>query len=284
MLSIFRRLEAHLEAPRPWSSAGAVVFSVVGQGETPIAAPAPSLKLVLEGEEIYQIDGRVIKVQPGQFLYIEAGDTSTAQIRSAAKGLCLLLPVMESNPAAGEALDPLLGRVTFFSTHTSGLGQLLSSYGTLIATRPERAFALAPRLLARAGTAIEEPLGESRAAVRQLLAVKATTRQELLRRLELARGYLHSTSGRTVPLAELAKACGLSQFHMARYFKMAFGQSPIAYHRHLRLARAAEMLDRGTSITEVAEAAGYSDTTSFSHSFRRRFGQPPGLWKHQAKD
>ena len=71
--------------------------------------------------------------------------------------------------------------------------------------------------------AIAEPLAESRAAIDGLKAAKPSTRRELYRRLERARGFLHDHDDRNVTLAEMASVAGLSQFHLARYFKSAFG-------------------------------------------------------------
>jgi transcriptional regulator GlxA family with amidase domain len=127
--------------------------------------------------------------------------------------------------------------------------------------------------------AVAEPLEESRATMDGLEAAKPSTRRELHRRLERARGFLHDHVDRNVTLSEMASAAGVSQFHLARYFKSAFGRSPIRYHRALRLARAADMLAAGgRSVAQVAEATGYSDQVALSHAFRRQYGAPPHLW------
>ena len=61
----------------------------------------------------------------------------------------------------------------------------------------------------------------------------------------------------------LATVANLSQFHLARYFRLAFGRPPIAYHRALRLARAAEYLTHGEgTIAEAAEIAGAKGTVA----------------------
>ena len=83
-------------------------------------------------------------------------------------------------------------------------------------------------------------------------------------------------TNRTIALAELASVARLSQFHLARYFRRAFGAAPIAYHRALRLERAADFLSRGEgSVARAAELIGYSDAVALSHAFRKHFGAPP---------
>ena len=130
--------------------------------------------------------------------------------------------------------------------------------------------------------AIAEPPATSVAAMGGVKAVKLSTRRELCRRLERARAFLHAHDHCNVTLGEMAAVAGLSQFHLARYFKHVFGQSPISYHRALRLKRAADLLAGGASVAEAAEAAGYSDPVALSHAFRRKYGAPPHLWSRQS--
>ncbi|MDQ8754930.1 AraC family transcriptional regulator [Sphingosinicella sp. LHD-64] len=135
------------------------------------------------------------------------------------------------------------------------------------------------RLIDQPGRTVEELLAESRAPMEGIEAAKASTRHGLFERLERARSHLHCHDGRAVSLVELASVAGLSQFHLARSFKRAFGQAPIAYHRTLRLERAARLLAWGNCpLAEVAERTGYSDEVALSHAFRRHFGRAPALW------
>lgn len=272
----FNIMESQLTAPRELVPGGKLVLSRLAPGSSQIGAPAPSLKLVLEGDERYEIDGRTIAVRPGDFLYLDAGSPCIGTNRTDMTGLCLLLPHEPELPANDDAL---MGRAIVMSTGTSGVGRFLYSCARRIAERPDLGPELADLLVSKVSRAIGEPLGESRAAMEGLNVAKLSTRRELHRRLERARGFLHEHEGRAVSLAEMASVAGLSQFHLARYFKAAFGKSPIAYHRDLRLDRAAALLRAGgKSVADVAEATGYSDQVALSHAFRRRYGQPPHMW------
>jgi len=277
----FTVMDRQLDAPRGPTPKGKLVLSKLKPGSSAIGAPAPSLKLVLDGDERYEIDGRTIAVRPGEFLYLDAGSHCVGTNRTEMTGICLLLP---HDPAAeGEGgsygHDPVVGRALVLSTRASAMGRTLDDYARRIANDPSLGPLLADELVARVHYAIAEPLGESRAAIDGLKAAKPSTRRELYRRLERARGFLHEHEHRTVTLSEMARVAGLSQFHLARYFKSAFGRSPISYHRGLRLARAADLLaEGGRSVAEVAEATGYSDQVALSHAFRRQYGAPPALW------
>lgn len=278
----FNVMNDHLEAPRGALLGGKLVLSRLRPGTSVIGAPSPSLKLVLEGEERYTVDGRTVSVGPGQFLYLDAGTPCLGTNRTETTGLCLLIPPRGGEAGRGIANhDPVLGRSLVLSTRTSAMGRTLEDYGRRIARNPALGASLAGELIARVEYAIAEPLAESRAAMDGLKAVKPSTRRELYRRLERARGFLHAHDDRGVTLGEMAAVAGLSQFHLARYFKAAFGRAPISYHRDLRLARAAELLREGHSIASAAEATGYSDQVALSHAFRRRYGAPPQSWTQQ---
>jgi AraC-like DNA-binding protein len=279
----FSVLDQHMDSPRPASPDGRLVLSKLAPGRTVIGAAAPSLKMVLHGEEIYQIDGRSLRVEPGQFLYLDAGAPCLGTNKVETIGLCLSLPDGWYGAGGAEGHDPVLGRALVLSAHTSAIGRTLEHYGRAIARDISKGDALAPGIVARAGAAVREPLADSRAAIESLKVVKASTRQSLFQRLERARGFLHANDSRSVTLGELAAVAALSQFHLARFFRLAFGRPPIAYHRSLRLARAAAFLaqDEGT-IAEAAEIAGYSDSVSLCHAFRRHYGKAPRAWLGEA--
>lgn len=274
----FMIMERHLDAARPVSAGGRLILSRLQPGRSVIGSDAPSLKLVISGEELYDIDGRAVRVTPGQFLYLGPGVPCLGTNKVETVGLCLSLPT-DGAPSGTDAIaghDPVLGRSLVLSTRTSGMGRALDHYARIIANDPECGERLAGEIIGAASQAVEQPLASSRAAIEALAAAKRSTRHALFQRLERARGFLHAHDDRSVGLSELAAVANLSQFHLARFFRLAFGQPPIAYHRTLRLERAAGFLAReeGT-LAEAAELAGYSDPVSLSHAFRRHFGVAP---------
>jgi AraC-like DNA-binding protein len=278
MAAEFSVMEQHRETPLGPSRTGKLVLSRLKPGASAIGARAPSLKLVLEGEQLYQVGARTIRIEPGQYLYLDAGTDCIGINRTDAVGLCLMLrPEACSDP--GFADDGVFGRAVALSTRTSRMGETLLRYARAIARNPALGDSLASEIVAGVEQSLAEPLTESRAAIESLKASKPSTRRELFHRLERARAFLHEHADRSVTLGELASVASLSQFHLARYFKLAFGAAPITYHRGLRLGRAADLLAAGAgSVALAAEAAGYSDQTALSHAFRRQFGKPPQQW------
>jgi AraC-like DNA-binding protein len=74
----------------------------------------------------------------------------------------------------------------------------------------------------------------------------------------------------------LAKTAGLSRSAFMDHFTAAFGSSPIAVLRQIRMRRAAMMLTSGNlSLEQIAHAVGYGSRSSFSRAFRDVYGQEP---------
>jgi AraC-like DNA-binding protein len=118
--------------------------------------------------------------------------------------------------------------------------------------------------------------------VEALHAVRASTREELYRRLHRARDYAHAMFEQAITLDEMAKIACLSPNHFLRTFRQIFRQSPHQYLTALRLERAKNLL-AGTAlpVTEVCYAVGFSSLGSFSWLFRRRFGVSPEAYRQR---
>lgn len=81
-------------------------------------------------------------------------------------------------------------------------------------------------------------------------------------------------------LADLAKACDLSVSHFARSFKRTFGVSCHRWLLELRIERAKTLLATADlPLTDVAEKSGFADQATFTRTFRRIAGLPPGRWR-----
>lgn len=101
-----------------------------------------------------------------------------------------------------------------------------------------------------------------------------------LMRIADAMGLMEREYARSITLAELAEAAGLSRNHFLRIFRQATGTSPIEYLIGLRAGKAAELL-RGTrmTVTEIALETGFSDGNYLSRIFRRLYGISPSAYR-----
>ena len=77
-------------------------------------------------------------------------------------------------------------------------------------------------------------------------------------------------------LAALAALVSLSPFHFARAFRQSFGLPPHRYHNARRMERAKTLLaEPANSVTQIARALGFAETSSFSAAFRKSTGASP---------
>lgn len=135
------------------------------------------------------------------------------------------------------------------------------------------------RLSALLAVAIAAETALTRAA-RNLGVLGRAQREELVRRLSIARTFIEAHAHRDLSLDEAASAACLSKYYFLRRFRELVGLTPLAYHQGLRLQRAAEAIskDQGT-LTEIADACGYSELAAFSRAFKRRFGAAPSAFR-----
>jgi AraC family transcriptional regulator len=88
--------------------------------------------------------------------------------------------------------------------------------------------------------------------------------------------YIEDNMREQISLAELAELAQLSVFHFSRAFKQSFGMPPHRYHTSQRIERAKILLAKpNQSVTEIALDMGFSDTSSFTATFRKSAGRTP---------
>ncbi len=254
---------------------GRVVLSNLTCGAAPSKPqPRACIKYVASGTEIYRYGGKTYAVRAGNFLIVPEGNGGEVDIgkleSTSTVGLCVYLPKSDL-PEGGRLDAPML-----FPASCSTLGAALTAAAAEIMRPNAQRRVIAERLLAGIVRDMEPLVEETVRMIDGIDALKASTRYETMRRLNIARGHLHQVTHRQVELAELAKVSGISRFQLLRNFRDVFGAPPAAYHRNLRLRLAkAEVEERRLSCSEAAHRFGFADCSSFSHAYRRLFGEAP---------
>ncbi|MBN8745537.1 MAG: AraC family transcriptional regulator [Thiomonas arsenitoxydans] len=160
----------------------------------------------------------------------------------------------------GEARLPVFDRVVF--DDPALFRALQGLHAVLIACRDPLHRSCAWReamtpLLRHAGV-VEPATGCEDAAVRRA--------QELLR----------ADPDAALTLDDLARAVGLSPWHLNRVFSRSVGLPPHAWRNQWRLAQAKRLLRGGLSPAEVAASLGFADQSHLHRLFKRAFGVTPG--------
>lgn len=94
--------------------------------------------------------------------------------------------------------------------------------------------------------------------------------------IEAAAEILSSQLGEKFSLPGLSRRVGLNRNKITAGFRSRYGMTPAEFVREARLARAAQLIaDTSLSMFEIAASTGFTSQSSFSRSYRLRFGHAP---------
>lgn len=94
--------------------------------------------------------------------------------------------------------------------------------------------------------------------------------------MQTAINYINHNLNRTISLAEIADAVGVSSHHFARAFKQSTGIAPHKYLTQRRLECAKSLLsDPKVPLAEIAFRLGFSSQAHFTTVFRQSLGITP---------
>lgn len=106
--------------------------------------------------------------------------------------------------------------------------------------------------------------------------LKASTRQEIYRRVSLAQDYIHANWNKKLRLKTIAQAAQLSTNHLLRSFKQIHHQTPGQYLTQLRISKAKDLLRHSNfTISEISFEVGFISLGSFSNLFKKKVGCSP---------
>jgi AraC family transcriptional regulator len=101
------------------------------------------------------------------------------------------------------------------------------------------------------------------------------------RQVRAVQSYVEEHLDRTISLAELAAAAGLSPFHFLRAFKQSVGVTPGRYVLDRRIAGAMSLLKSGClSVSEIGIRVGFDHSSHFARAFRRAVGVTPSAFRN----
>ena len=99
-------------------------------------------------------------------------------------------------------------------------------------------------------------------------------------RLNLAKKYLSDNADQNLSLSDIAAYCHLSPRHLSRLFLASEGISPVEYLRDRRLEGVCTALrDTDLPLKQICQSFGFSNEYYFNAVFCRRIGMPPGAYR-----
>ena len=83
-----------------------------------------------------------------------------------------------------------------------------------------------------------------------------------------------------IRIADLARACAMSESHFRKVFAESMGMSPLEYINRYRIGRAMHLLKTTQeSISRIAEQCGFQTLTTFNRNFLQQNGVTPTQWR-----
>ncbi|MDF2660339.1 MAG: helix-turn-helix protein [Paenibacillus sp.] len=97
-------------------------------------------------------------------------------------------------------------------------------------------------------------------------------------------GYVERHYDQKITLPLLSELFYIGVRQLNRQFNRHLGTSVIGYVQRIRMERAKRLLvETDEKINQIAELVGYEDAASFSRTFTREVGCPPGKYREQSR-
>ncbi len=244
------------------------------EGQTIHSHPGHAeLMLVRAGTGVVSIDGRREQLEAGDFVLCGAGEPHSYQ----AIGEALMEVVscgisnlycrgMEENRFIWHDEQPVV--------HAGAGSRALDDMMTLLERASATPDASSSEVCSYLTAAVvAEALRVHRAAAERAEQVH----YELSAR---ARMYLDRHFLEQLTLDQLARAMGVSKYHLDRVFRSKEGCTPMQYVTRLRMARAQTLLAAtDMTVQRIAEQCAYPNYNYFTVLFRRTVGMTPGEYR-----
>lgn len=236
------------------------------------------LMLVREGEGIANVDGKEEELYPGDFVLCGAGEPHSyrAKGKSPLVGIscgfthlmcrgmdenCFIAspdrPVVHAG-VGSYALAELLSVLETVSGDTNAAGEEVCSYLSAAVVTVARD--------------IQRAVAERAEQAHYELGIRT--------KMYLDRHYLEPLT-----LDGLAKAMGVSKYHLDRVFLENAGCSPVQYIIRRRMARAQTLLaSTDQTVQHIAAQCGYSNYNYFTALFRRTIGMTPREYRKTVRE
>ncbi len=87
--------------------------------------------------------------------------------------------------------------------------------------------------------------------------------------------YIEAHFDEELDIERIARAVGVSRYHLCHIFKEITGNTPAGYWQSVRCTKARKMLLKGASVAEAAEACGFSSPGYFARVYQKHFSVLP---------
>jgi AraC-like DNA-binding protein len=277
-------------------NANYIVYSqLTNLNDEPKKSQGIGIKYVLSGKENYHLNGKSLNVSPHHFLLVNHESEVGCRIQSQelVKSVDLHLntnmvnDIYRTLTTSHEELlnQPFMNPNDFqcleriYDAHKSNLGLYVLQVSSLIEKHPNHIFSESLYLRLAENMIVNQ--SEEFKKMNAIDAKKASTREELYRRLLVAKDYMDTNFDKKIEIEAIARIANISTFHFFRTFKQVFHVSPHQYILDLRLKKSVQLLKkRQDTITEIAYQVGFADIHAFSKAFKKTYRVAPSYFCH----
>ncbi len=104
---------------------------------------------------------------------------------------------------------------------------------------------------------------------------------DLTKKIMKAKLYIDKHFSENIDLDKVASQAHVSKFHFIRVFKKYYGCTPNQCLQDVRIKKAKQLLQQGSSIEEACMTVGFSSKTSFAGLFKKLTGYTPLVYKNK---
>lgn len=256
-----------------------------------------SFKTVFEGEEWYGIKDRQLAVRPGHFLMLNDQQNYSCRI-DRGNDVRTFSIFFEKNFARTVHFDMLSNEMNsldypedmsvqtpaFFQTLYSLDQPLKNSLFHFVQGLNQSGYDRMQTdefLIDFLTKLIAHQISEAN-SLNKIASLKASTRNEIYKRLCIAKDYLHSYYKDHIDLDLLSKESHMSVPQLVRNFKALYQVTPHQLLMIIRINHAAHFL-RSTDlpVSDIATQCGFEDTSAFSRAFRLKFLKSPSDYRRK---
>jgi AraC family transcriptional regulator len=269
-----------------------VVFSALSEFYAPVDAVGFSIKYVLDGIEVYNLNHEQYIVRPGSYLLSNSNKNGHVEIESSktVKGICIsIAPNILTEAVASYRrpdtffVDEALG-IFFTSSHfpedtynaaETSLGKTLNQLAVDVQNCKTDASDFTQEFFYLLAEKVIEDQSPVYKQLQNIPSIKPATKREIYKNIKRSKEFIDSSFTSDVQVSTAAQAACMSEYHFYRLFKQIIGITPHQYILQKRLELAQQLLQQQITVTDVSAECGFSDIFSFSKAFKKHFGFPP---------
>jgi AraC-like DNA-binding protein len=269
-----------------------IYYSELQEWHTKNAFRNFSLKFILENCICYKKDGKEYQVNADSYMTACKYEGAEGYNKGPVRSICIdigpgtMAEVFTVLTSKNEDLDAYLSGYfkypAFFesihSVYGSSIGNRLKSLQYLIEAG-NISFVNKEWFMDISERVIYQEYGNY-LALNEISCVKASTKKEVLQRLQAAKEFMDENFLQIKEIKEVAYHCQMSEYHFFRRFKEVYKKTPYQYITDNKMHLAKKMLQQKKHmVSTVALLCNYPDVFSFSKAFKKFYGISPSFIK-----